>query len=487
VAFKYPTLFTLMSFLFSGCGNGLNPREPSLSEPVRRVRSITSDISLVPLLSAISPSRGHADGGTLVTLTGHNFTDGMRVYLGEVECGSVTLIDTTSLTCITGSSVAGTVNVYLNTSAGFHASLTSAFTYYNSLYVTQFTPTSVGFTVKFNHPINVGTYSDPNIHLYEASYLPHGEVDVTLQGETTGPVKGSLVIDQNRTRFNFIRTGSHVLAADNYTVNLRSTSSGFKDADGLELDGNNDGTGGDSYIQTFSVGNFTSGYTVRIADFARGPGQAVNIPATGNGIPVVFIDNNPANAVLVDSIRFSVVYDPALLNITGITEGADLPVGASSSIDTSVPGVAQITLSAPDGLNLGGGTPVDLVHITATVPNDAIYGKSQVLAVTNATIGNEGEPTYSDSGLHLVAHFGDLARDASYNSLDVQRMSRLVARLDSGLQTYPLIDPMILADIDGDRAFTAADTNLISRVALRLTAEQIPAIVNSSPTMGTDP
>ena len=79
---------------------------------------------------------------------------------------------------------------------------------------------------------------------------------------SAGVVKGSLVMDANLAGFTFIKTGG-VLAAGNYSVTLNSGANAFNDGD--PLDGNNDGTPGDAYTATFTVGAASSA-TVGITD-----------------------------------------------------------------------------------------------------------------------------------------------------------------------------------------------------------------------------
>ncbi len=75
-----------------------------------------------------------------------------------------------------------------------------------------------------------------------------------------------------------MKTGSS-LAAETYTLTLRSAADGFKDVDGVQLDGNQDGAAGCNYVQTFNV--TASGALLSIPDIARGPGQPVDQPASG--------------------------------------------------------------------------------------------------------------------------------------------------------------------------------------------------------------
>src|SRR5262249_2394910 len=104
------------------------------------------------------------------------------------------------------------------------------------------TPTSAGVQIQLNRAPDLST-----INLY------NGTADVTLVGQPTGPVTGSLIIDA-ANRVTFVRTGG-VLADDSYTLTVRSAADGFKDTLGALLDGNRDGTPGDDLVFTFAVNN----------------------------------------------------------------------------------------------------------------------------------------------------------------------------------------------------------------------------------------
>src|SRR5581483_5849831 len=157
-------------------------------------------------------------------------------------------------------------------------------------------------------------------------------------------------------RITFLRTGN-VLPPDTYTVTLRSAASGFKVlVTGELLDGNADGTPGDNYTTTFTVAS--SAVVVSIPDFARGPGQSVDLPAgVGTGILLHLSDG-----VGVDSVDLKLLYDPALLSIT---DAQALTPGSSVVINLSTPGRAVLGFISPTALPAG---PVDFVRLIAQVP-----------------------------------------------------------------------------------------------------------------------
>ena len=109
--------------------------------------------------------------------------------------------------------------------------------------------------------------ADHVLNLYDVEANTFGSPDVTLVGDTVGPIRGSLVVTANRLRF--LATGGP-LAADNYTVVLRSGDNALRDLDtGDWLDGDGDGASGGDFTTWFTVAPPDSGSARRLAN-ARG-------------------------------------------------------------------------------------------------------------------------------------------------------------------------------------------------------------------------
>ena len=108
-----------------------------------------------------------------------------------------------------------------------------------SFAVTSMTPSPSGFRLEFANPLD-----SSEVNLYDTQNANMGAADVVVTGATSGPISGSLVIEESAV--TFIKSGDP-LAADTYTVLLRSAEDGFKDSTGALLDGNGDGTAGDDY------------------------------------------------------------------------------------------------------------------------------------------------------------------------------------------------------------------------------------------------
>src|SRR5205085_1304779 len=103
---------------------------------------------------------------------------------------------------------------------------------------------------------------------------------------------------------------------------------------------------------------------VSLPDFARGPGQPVNVPASAIGLPIQ-IDNSSN----VNQVDLQFTYDPALLSVTGISLAADMPPDWTAFPNLSTPG--QISITAR-GSALPAGV-LNLLTIAANVPGSAPY------------------------------------------------------------------------------------------------------------------
>lgn len=81
-----------------------------------------------PTVTNCSPNAGALAGGTTVTLTGTNFTGATGVTFGGSSATSVTVVNDTTITCVTPSHAAGAVDVVVTTPSG-SGTLTSGYTY----------------------------------------------------------------------------------------------------------------------------------------------------------------------------------------------------------------------------------------------------------------------------------------------------------------------------------------------------------------------
>ena len=337
------------------------------------------------------------------------------------------------------------------------------------LQVTALAPKTTGFTATFNEPLNPAP-----LNLYDTSTAGLGPADVTLVGASTGPVRGSLIVSPGNQSITFVKTGG-LLPPDTYTLTLRSAANGFVDTFGGLLDGNKDGTPGDNYTTTFTVAP-SSARVVAIPDFARGPGQPVNVPATAAGLPLTISDGTG-----VTRIALTIAYDPTLLAITGASLGADAPAGASVTVNTSTPGRAILTFTSPTALTAGLDTFATLV---ASVPNSAPYASKEVLILGNIAVNGGAIAATDDDGVHVVAYLGDATGNGGYSGLDATLIRRVLANIDTGFAAFPLLDPTIAVDIANRGSLTSLDATYLSQYLANIPQPRIPTLPGVTITQG---
>ena len=234
---------------------------------------------------------------------------------------------------------AGSVSFTVNATDSAGATLTVDYTL-TVFGIQSIVATPDGMVLIFNAPI------DPaSTVLYSSPWdITLGPPDITVVGATTGPVRGSLVIDPtNPDEATFVQT-SGLLATDIYTVTV---TTGVKAFGGATL--------GSNYTTTFNV---TAPNTpdLSVPSFARGAGQAVDVPTSNTGLPIYI-----SNATNVTQASFTLTYDPTILTIA--PTGALTPMAGFASVTYSIisidthHSILSVNLSGGTGLTVGS-TPV---------------------------------------------------------------------------------------------------------------------------------
>lgn len=334
--------------------------------------------------------------------------------------------------------------------------------------LSSFAPTSGGFKATLSDKLDTTV-----LNLGNTQIGGRGPADVTLVGASTGAIAGSLVVSGDGHQVEFLATGNR-LAADTYTITLRSADDGFKDTSGNLLDGNGDGTAGDDFSDNFTVANNTS--EIGVQDSVRGPGQELNLPAnSSDGLPIT-IDSDGA---AIRNASFAIDYNPNLLDVTAVVPGASMPAGSTAAVDASTPGRAVVTFNSPTDLPAG---PNTLVNLQADVPTNnaaAIYGERHVLDINSIVLTNAAGtelPAVDNDGLHVAAFFGDVSGNGGINASDASQVARVAASLVSGFAEFLLTDPMIVGDISGNGVINATDASMVARHAVELPVDEIPPI-----------
>ena len=332
-----------------------------------------------------------------------------------------------------------------------------------------------GFVVHFNRPIEGSV-----LNLYDTQAGVYGPSDFTVTGAAVGPIAGSLVLEDAATAVTFVQTGGP-LAADTYTLVLRSAANAFQDTAGHLLDGDADEVDGGDYV-TAVVVPATTARRISVPDFTRGPGQEVDVPATDSGIPLTISEGSG-----ILSVDFTVEYDPSLLTVTGVSGAADLPSDWSLACNLGTPGRVPVSVYGPTPLGSG---PVRLAGIEAHVPSEAPCGSAAVLGLDGVQINGGTVSGVADGGIQAVAYFGDVTGNYGYSGLDAVYVARVAVGLDSGFAAYRVKDPVLLGDVTGDGKVSGLDAGLIARKAVGFSVPQIPDLPGVLPPMvntGPDP
>ncbi len=327
--------------------------------------------------------------------------------------------------------------------------------------VTSLTTDPSGFTAQFNRAFDASV-----LNLYGTQSAGLGPSDVTLIGQKSGPVVGSLVLGSSQDSFRFLKTGG-VLPDDTYTIQIRSGADAFKDTSGILLDGNADGLAGDDFMMNFTVAQPSNVATVSVPDVTRGPGQAVYTPAnTMTGMPLTLSNVGP-----VTSLDVTIRFDPSKLVISGATLAPGIP-GTLASGGTG-PDFVRFLYTTPTPLGAGSRT---LFHLIAGVPGSAPYGSGMALSLESVSVNDGATPAIGDSGLFGVAYVGDADGSRDYGAYDASLIARVGVFLDSGFAAYPLIDPTVIADVDGSGDLGSSDASQVAAKAAFLSVPRIPDV-----------
>ncbi|TCO80767.1 intein/RHS repeat-associated protein [Plasticicumulans lactativorans] len=327
------------------------------------------------------------------------------------------------------------------------------------LQVTGFTPDASGFAVRFNQAFDAGV-----IELRDGA---GGPADVSVQGAASGPVAGTLLIDADGRGLRFVKTGSALLPGDRFSVTLKSGPTAFTGAGGA-LDGNADGIAGDDYHIDFTVAP-PPPLRLTLPDFMRGPGQAVDVPAARfGGLPVTLV-----SAGDVHRVSFEIRHDAALLAITDVHAGTGLPPGAVLSLDTSEPGRTRVTVDSPTPFAAGS---VELVSLVAQVPFGAEYKRLHAIEIGAVNVNGQDTAFVGDAALHVVGYLGDTNASEAYDKDDVTLIQRMALRLDTGFAAWGALDPLIVADIDGNGVLTSIDAARVNQEQSGVDRPEIPPI-----------
>ena len=254
-----------------------------------------------------------------------------------------------------------------------------------------------------------------------------------------------------------------------YTGSLSGTNAAaFEDTDGNALAGDG-GTAGTNYPIAFASPTSATADTVNAPYLARGFDQPVNIPAnTNDGLPIGI--TVPGGGTPVTAAAFDVIYNPALLTVTG---GAIVAGGFTGSVTVTAPGIAAVTLS---GGTLAAGTTTTVADLNATVPTTAPYKDKEVLDIQDISLNGGAAPGQDGSAVHVAAFMGDATGDmTSYTSQDAFLINQVFLDPASGFANYKLLSPVIIGDTLNAGTVNSQDAFNVNQVAIGNTVPTIPA------------
>lgn len=285
----------------------------------------------------------------------------------------------------------------------------------------------------FNQDLNEEVLS-----LYGSENLP----DITVKGEKTGTVNGSLIWNEEINALGFIKTGKF-LEPDKYTATLFSRENAIVQVGGEILDGDLDGNSGGDYQFEFTIEE-KSDRILSIPDITIAPGETTDISLT--------LDN----AEEVTQAQFDLYYDPDLLEINAINLNDSLPTNwqlTDSEIDKDN-GVVRVTIEGTDALT---GSNLNLVSLATVVPDTAKYGATQILDLENVFLNDGLINVVDDDAIHSVGKTGDVSGDGTLSGLDAYQMMRVSVGLDDGFDNFATVDPILMADMNDDNVISALD------------------------------
>lgn len=393
-----------------------------------------------------------------------------------------------------------TVSVILEDDDAASGSDSIIVTVSDTLRVIAFQQNPSGFDITFNRALSLA-----ELNLYDGNDAAVDVPDLTLVGASVGNVRGSMVWNAATNTLSFVKTGGP-LAADAYTLTLKSGADAFQDTFGNKLDGDgdhNDLEPGDDFTNVFVVSP-PAARIVSVRDIARGPGQAIDdVPENADSRLAIRV-NDSTN---LRSMDFWFHYDTSLfgtLTAANVSLADSIVPGLASwsiFVDASTAGILKVTTNGANALPAG--TDVSIVLIDVTIPNTALYGASQVMRLTNTAINVQSGalsvsvPSIGDHGIHKNVYLGDAAInlpvDANvYDGFDAALIQRVTTGTDSGFDDHDWTDPVIVVDADRDGIVDGGDSSILAQYLLGFPTPQIPGPVLSPSqllqvTSGADP
>jgi len=415
-----------------------------------------------PTVTAINPTSGTTAGGTVVTITGTNFTGATAVTIGGVAATPFTVVNATTITATTGAHAAGVVDVVVTTPVGTGTG-TGLYTY---------TPPAPSMTV------NVGTtpqsavvstaFANPlAVTVRDAANNPVSGVNVTF----TAPGAGASGVFSNAATTITVATDVAGVASAPFTANaiaggpytVTAASAGLTTVSfSLTNTSNNAAT----HFLVSAPASATAGSAFSVTVTAL---DAANNVAVGYSGTVHFTSSDasavlPANATLINGVRtFSVTLQTPGAQTVTATDTVTPAITGAATISVT-PGKASTTTALVSSLNPS--TAGQSVTFTATVsgapgvPTGNVSFLDGGAVVGSGTLSG-GVATFTTSTLTIGSHSITAAYggDANFTASTSAVLTQVVgASADSAkLRSLQVLATPTVAQVSGQAISSAID------------------------------
>jgi hypothetical protein len=344
-------------------------------------------------LTSVSPTAGTTSGGTTLTLTGTKFSSGMTVSLSGVACSPVTVFNSTSATCTTGTHTAGTKDITLTDSEDNTDTLTGAYTYRGAPNVASFSPTAGSinggtsltiFGSNFFSGATVAINGAPCSNIIVDS---SSQIRCTTSPSTAGAYSVDVTNDDGQTD-----SGPNFTYAQGPTVtSIAPTAGGLSASGSIVLTGTNF-TGS---VSSVSIGNVNCSSPVVSTNITTNDTITCTLASNAGGslgqYDVTVTNSNGVSGTSADKF----IYQGAP-TVTAISPNGG-PISTTQSVTISGTGFdttngATVTIG---GSNCTGVTVSSTTSLTCTAPS-LVAGSYDVI-VRNADLGTQASNTLSNA------------------------------------------------------------------------------------------
>ena len=330
-----------------------------------------------PTVSAVTPTSGNLTGGTTVTITGFNLAGATAVSFGGNASAGFTVLSATSITAVSPSGSAGTVDVQVVTPGGTSTkSGADQFTYTSVPIVTGVTPSAgplAGGTTVTIQGENFVSGVTVDFGGKQAS-----NVSASANGSTitaTSPAGSAGTVDITVTTQGGVSTTN---AADHFTYVPAPTVS--------KVDPSTGSTGGGTTVTITGADFSGTGYTVTAVNFGNSAATGVSVSADGTSITATTPTGSAgtANVVVVTPggsssvIPFTYVAPPVVEKISPssgkVSGGTSVTITGTGFTGATVVNfgsnnpATSVTVNSDTSISAVSPAGTDTVDVTVTTP-----------------------------------------------------------------------------------------------------------------------